>query len=434
MPEIRAFRGIRYNLGRVGSLSDVVAPPYDVIDPQMQDELYRKHPYNIVRVDLNRIEPGKDDEADNRYTRSARLLRQWQAEGILMTEADPAIYVYHQQFQYDGRTYLRRGFLARMRISPFGEGLVFPHEETFSAPKFDRLMLTVVCKANLSPVFGLYPDPTGQVQQILEQAIAGATPLEATDHLGVVHRMWPVVDVSVEAALNAAIGPKPVFIADGHHRYETACEYRRDVYESGFLSKDHPANYVLMMLIAMEDPGLIVLPTHRLFTGLPGLDTHQLAEKLGPLFALQSGGTGYERAREVWEEMEIQSDQEMIAFYTAADQQWTVARITDAGRQRMAELAPDRSPQWRSLGVAVLHRLVVDELLQCAQLPPPEYVHTTEDLIAQLQQGKYHLAAMVNPATTDHVRQISFGGERLPPKSTYFYPKLLTGLVINPLE
>lgn len=434
MPEVRAFRGIRYNLGRVGSLSDVVSPPYDVIDPQLQDELYRKHPYNIVRLELNRIEPGKDDEVDNRYTRSARLLRQWQAEGILFTEADPAIYVYHQQFQYHGATRLRRGFLARMRISPFGEGLVFPHEETFPAPKFDRLMLTVVCKANLSPVFGLYPDPTGEVQQVLEQAIAGATPLEAVDHQGVVHRMWPVADGALEAALNAAIGPKPVFIADGHHRYETACEYRRDVYESGFLSKQHPANYVLMMLIALEDPGLVILPTHRLFSGVPLLDSRQLAQKLAQYFALQSAGAGHQRAREAWEEMEIHSDQGTIALFTAADQMWTLARLTDAGRQRMAELTPDRSLQWRSLGVAVLHRLIIEDLLQCSQLPTPQYVHTTEDLIAQLQQGKYQLAAMVNPATTEHLRQISFGGERLPPKSTYFFPKLLTGLVINPLE
>ncbi len=434
MPEIRAFRGIRYNLGRVGSLSDVVAPPYDVIDPQMQDELYRKHPYNIVRVDLNRIEPGKDDEADNRYTRSARLLRQWQAEGILLTEADPAIYVYHQQFHYNGRTYLRRGFLARMRISPFGEGLVFPHEETFSAPKFDRLMLTVVCKANLSPVFGLYPDPTGQAQQVLEQAIAGATPLEAVDHLGVVHRMWPVADVAVEAALNAAIGPQPVFIADGHHRYETACEYRRDVYESGFLSKEHPANYVLMMLIAMEDPGLIILPTHRLFTGLSQLNTDILIQKLSPFFAMASGPTGSHTAPAVWEEMELQPDQETIALFTTIDQRWTIAQLTDAGRQRMAELAPDRSPQWRSLGVAVLHRLIIEDLLRSEPLPQAEYVHTAEELVTKLQQGNYDLAAMVNPATTEHIRQLSFGGERLPPKSTYFFPKLLTGLVINPLE
>ena len=172
MPEIQAFRAIRYDLGHVGSLSDVVAPPYDVIDPDLQEQLYRKHPCNVVRLILNRIEPGDDDEVNNRYTRAKRFLKDWQSEGVLFSESDPAIYVYHQEFAYEGATYRRRGFMARLRLSRFGEGQVFPHEETLSGPKIDRLMLTTVCKANLSQVFGLYPDPASQAQRILDEAIA----------------------------------------------------------------------------------------------------------------------------------------------------------------------------------------------------------------------------------------------------------------------
>src|SRR3990172_6263824 len=183
MPEIQAFRGLRYDLGHVGSLSDVVSPPYDVIDPALLDQLYQRHPCNFVRVDLNRAEPG-DDEADNRYIRAARLLKNWRSEGVLFQEADPALYVYHQEFDWSGRRYTRRGFMARMRLSPFGEGLVFPHEQTMSAPKLDRLMLTVVTKATLSPVFGLYPDPELETDALLDAAIAGRTPLEASDPWG----------------------------------------------------------------------------------------------------------------------------------------------------------------------------------------------------------------------------------------------------------
>ena len=162
MPEIQAFRGIRYQLGHVGSLGAVVAPPYDVISKSLQDELYQRHPSNVVRLILNRIEPGDDDEANNRYTRAKRFLKQWQAEGVLFTESDPAVYVYEQAFEAAGTTYTRRGFMARMRLSPFGEGLVFPHEETLPGPKVDRLMLMTTCKANLSQVFGLYPDPSAR--------------------------------------------------------------------------------------------------------------------------------------------------------------------------------------------------------------------------------------------------------------------------------
>ncbi|NQU24672.1 MAG: DUF1015 domain-containing protein, partial [Candidatus Nealsonbacteria bacterium] len=219
MPEIQAFRGIRYDLGHVGSLADVIAPPYDVIGPELQEQLYKQHPCNVVRLILNRIEPGDDDEANNRYTRAARFLKNWQSEGVLFTEADPAIYVYHQQFDHEGTTYTRRGFMARLRLSRFGEGHVFPHEETMSGPKADRLMLTAVCKANLSQIFSLYPDPENEAQNLLEDAIAGDTPLEAVDHLGVTHRIWPVTDVAVISAVAAAVGPKPIFIADGHHRY-----------------------------------------------------------------------------------------------------------------------------------------------------------------------------------------------------------------------
>lgn len=439
MPEIQAFRAVRYNLGHVGSLSDVVAPPYDVIGSELQDGLYRKHPCNVIRIDLNRIEPGDDDEANNRYTRAAKFYRQWQSEGVLFTEADPAIYVYHQQFEIEGRAYLRRGFLARMRLSRFGEGLVFPHEETMPGPKLDRLMLTVVTKANLSPIFGLYPDPQNEAQNVLEAAVAGQTPIVAHDHLGVEHRLWPMTDVGVISQVAGIMGPKPLFIADGHHRYETACNYRDQVYDSGFLSPNHPANYTLMMCVSMEDPGLSIMPTHRLFRAGPGgqlrLTSEQLASKLRPFFDTAAGGAGVERASSLWDEMVLEDRQDTLALFTAADGQWTVARLTEAGRARMAELAADHSPQWQALGVALLHRLVIDDLLSGgAELPRPGYVHLIDEVQQGLRDGDFPLAALVMPATVEHVRQISMSGERMPAKSTYFYPKLLTGLVFNPLE
>ncbi len=434
MPEIQAFRAIRYNLGKVGSLGDVTAPPYDVIGPEFQDQLYQKSPYNVVRLILNKIEPGDDDAVSNRYTRARRFFRDWQSDGVLITDPDPAIYVYHQEFTYDGVTYVRRGFMARIRLSPFGEGQVFPHEETLPGPKVDRLMLMTTTKANLSQIFGLYPDPQNEAMMVLDEAISTLTPHVATDHLGVVNRMWPVTDIDTIAKIAGIIGQKPIFIADGHHRYETACEYRRQTHESGALSKEHPANFVLMMFVGMEDPGLIVLPTHRLFRGLPMLSQGELSAKLASCFATRPAGDGAEQAQAVWEDVETSGSQGAIGLFTQKDQKWTIAELTDQGRARMAEVAKENTEDWRELGVALLHRLLIDDLLGGKALPKPRYVHLVQEVIDGLKSGEFPLAALVMPATVNHIRSISLTGERMPAKSTYFYPKLLSGLVINTLE
>lgn len=433
MPEIQAFRGIRYDMGHVGSLSDVIAPPYDVIDPELQEELYKKHPCNVVRLILNRIER-EDDEANNRYTRAAGFFKNWREEGVLFEEAEPAVYVYHQEFEALGQTFVRKGFMARIRLERFGEGKIFPHEQTMSKPKADRMMLTAVCKANLSQVFGLYPDETCEVQGALDAAIADKTPLVAIDHLGVTHRIWPVTDVSVIATVTGMMGPKPIFIADGHHRYETACDYRDQVYDSGFLSPDHPANCVMMHCVAMDDPGLAVLPTHRLLPGVAEMDAVELAEKLGNLFSVRGAGEGAKVASEVWEDVETTDRQDTMALFTKQDGRWTILQLSEAGRAKMDEIAVDRDPVWRQLGVSILHRLVIETLVAPGMTIQPKYVHLVEEVVEGIESGEYPIAALVMPATVDHIRQISMAGERMPAKSTYFYPKLLSGLVINPLE
>jgi uncharacterized protein (DUF1015 family) len=465
MPVIQAFHGIRYDLGHVGSLSNVVAPPYDVIDAELQNALYKKHPANVVRLILNKDEPG-DDEHNNRYARAARLMRSWLREGVLFAEGDPAVYVYHQLFSEGGTTYTRRGFMSRVRLERFGEGDIYPHEETHGAAKVDRLKLWSACKANLSQIFSLYPDPENDAQNILESAVSGVAPLEAIDHLGVVHRIWPVTGVATITAVNAAMGGRPLYIADGHHRYETACTLRDQFAAShgGALPAEHPANYVLMMLVSMSDPGMLVLPTHRLFRGLPSITSGQLRERLGECFETEPAGNGPDRARSLWEEIELEADQATLGLYTAADDRWTIARLTNSGRQRMAEVASDHSADWQGLGVSILHRLIIETLLvgqavpdgggsRQAQpdlrLPAPKYVRDIEEVVRGLEHGddagrdatgqtgsggRFELAALVMPATVAHIRAVSSHGERMPAKSTYFYPKLLSGLVINPLE
>jgi uncharacterized protein (DUF1015 family) len=435
MADIQAFRGLRYDSKHVGSLAQVIAPPYDVIGPDLQSQLYKAHPCNVIRLILNRDEPG-DNDSNNRYTRAARFLKTWRAEGVLAAETQPALYVYHQQFEYQGQPFIRRGFMARCRLERFGEGRIYPHEETLSGPKADRLLLTRACKANLSQIFGLYPDLESQAQSLLETAIARQTPLEATDHLGVMHRMWPMTDASVTSAVTAQLALYPVFIADGHHRYETACNYRDELAAAagGSLPPNHPANFVLMMFISMSDPGLIVMPTHRLFRGLPKITSAQLIEKLGRNFTTRVAGEGTDLAPTIWEEIEADGDQGTIGLYAKADDRWVIARLNDKGRARMAEVAAPHTEDWQGLGVAVLHRLLIDTLLDAKDLPKPRYIHLVDEVVAGIETDEFPLAALVMPATVDHIRRVSQHGERMPAKSTYFYPKLLSGLVINPLE
>jgi uncharacterized protein (DUF1015 family) len=448
MPTIEAFRGLRYNLGHVGSLSDVVCPPYDVISPELQNQLYKQHPAHFVRLELNREEPG-DNEQWSKYTRAARFLRNWRQEGVLQVDPDPAIYVYHQSFEIGGHEFTRRGFMCRVRLERFGQGKIYPHEETHAAAKQDRLLLTKACKANLSQIFGLYPDPENEAQNVLEEAIAGRTPLTATDHLGVVHRLWPVTNVETIARAQSIMDPRPMFIADGHHRYETACNYRDWLAEQRPLDASHPANFVLTQCVSMNDPGLLVLPTHRLFRGIPPITAERLAEKLAECFSIDLAGTGAEAGAEIWSDIEAAGEQGRLALYTAQDDSWLLAMINDAGRARMAKLASEHSSDWQSLGVSILHRLVMENVLAQTNLPKPMYVHSVEEVIAGLKQGdtsgrdatgqmgsggRFELAALVMPATVDHVRAISEHGERMPAKSTYFYPKLLSGMVVHLLE
>ena len=227
---------------------------------------------------------------------------------------------------------------------------------------------------------------------------------------------------------------KPMFIADGHHRYETACNYKAEL---GDIGSDHPANYVLTMCVGMSDPGMIVLPTHRLFHGAPRIDSEALIQRLGGCFDTRVAGEGPELANSIWNVMETENCQETVALFCEADQRWVVCQLTEEGKRRMAELASDRSSDWQGLGVAILHRLIMDHLLQANDLPKPKYVHLVDELVDALHgdsSDAFALAALVMPATLEHIRRISEHGERMPAKSTYFYPKLLSGLLINPLN
>jgi uncharacterized protein (DUF1015 family) len=447
MANIQAFRGVRYDLARVGRLAEVVAPPYDVIDAEMQQALVERHPQNVVRLELPQREEGESDE--NRYRRAGVLWRNWRREGILQTDSRPALYVCHQLFELDGQLIERRGFYCRLGLERFGEGKVFPHEETHSSAKQDRLHLMRETKANFSPIFGLYEDPWNEIQTLLEGAIEDSTPIEAIDSNGVRHLLWMVTDIATIAQAADLLGERAIFIADGHHRYETACQYRDELASaSGGLPTDHPANYLLACCFGMSDPGLVVLPTHRLFRSVPPISSRELTERLGEAFDCSFAGHGPEAASNVWSEIELEGEQSTLGIYTKSDDTWTLIRLTTTGWEQMQRVSAS-SPRWNGLGVSLLHRLVIEELLGLNGLPAPAYVRNLDELVTGITlgdvsgrdatgqlgtQAAFELAAIGLPASVEDVEEISLLGERMPAKSTFFFPKLLTGLVMNPLE
>jgi len=434
MADVRAFRAFRYELGRIGNLSDAIAPPYDVIDPALQQALYDRSPYNVIRLILNKELPS-DSATDNRYIRAWHCLRDWLAEDILAQDSARALYVYHQDFEVEGHSFTRRGFLARVRLEPFGSGRIYPHEQTLAGPKADRLKLFQATAMNLSPVFGLYPDTEDQVMRELDRVTSRSLPLVATDHLGVVSKLWPVSDQHAVSAVTGLLGPKPVFIADGHHRYETGLRYLEEQRAAGEArDAEAPANFILMMLVSMSDPGLIILPTHRLVSGLPALKAGQLADVLGGHFQMEKIGEGEKGARDTWELIETDGSQELLGFGTVADGVWQTARLKSGAA--MDQLAADHSPAWRGLAVSVLHVLVLDHLLagKLGNKGECKYVHLLREVTDSVAARQCQLAALVPPAQMGHVEQIAGNLEKMPPKSTYFYPKLLSGLVFNSLK
>lgn len=426
MADVRGFRGFRYDLGKVGAFSDVVAPPYDVIDPELEQQLLAKSPFNAVRVELAKA-PADGTEAANeeRYFNAGQTVRDWLADEVLRQDSARGIYALEQEFTDETGTHTRRGFLARCRLEPFGTGKVFPHEQTLPGPRQDRLNLVRAAAFNLSPVFGLYPDDGGDVFAALEPFIRTAPPTTAVDHLGTINRLWFITEAQAVSKVIGLLGPKPVYIADGHHRYETGLKYLAEQREAGEVPDgEHPANFCLMLFVGMTDPGLLIRPTHRLVSGIGPVTSAALKSKLSPHFEII---TEYDNPTEAWDDVQADGTQLVLGFHAPADGKWLVARLTDPAA--VAALAPEKSDDWRGLAVSILHTLILDKLFggtgKC------RYVHRLDEV---LSAAEYDLAVLVPPVSMAEVTAVAEHGETMPPKSTYFYPKVPTGLVFHSLK
>ncbi len=431
MADIRAFRGFRYDMGKVGSLSDVVAPPYDVIDAALQQTLYDLSPYNAIRVELSKEEVG-DTESNNKYTRAASTLNQWQNENALTQDTARSMYVYEQEFTVEGKTYTRRGFFARVRLEPFGTGCIHPHEQTLSGPKQDRLNLYRATNFNLSPVFGLYPDDDGEVFAKIEPLIRKAPPQVANDHLGVTNRLWVITDQHTISAVIGFMGPKPVFIADGHHRYETALRYRDERRANHTGEQDPSYDFILMLFLDAAD-ALTVLPTHRVVRGLGEAGMAGLHAGLSRLFAVTQ--TTADALAERFEAAGGLDGGEGRFGLLTRDGAW----LLDARREAFAGLG-SAGAAVRALDVSLL-AAALDALLgidagAVADGRRIAYTKSVAEATALIADGTDGADAcfLLEPTPVASIVAVARDGDVMPPKSTYFYPKALTGLVLNPHE
>jgi len=414
--EVLPLQALHYDLGKV-ALADVVAPPYDVIDDAQRAELVARSEHNVVELDLPR-----DPEGHDPYEHAATLLARWTEEGVLTRDSEPAIWALEQDYAApDGSRLTRRGFLARVKLAPYGDG-IRPHERTQPGPKEDRLRLTRATRHNLSPIFALHP---GDAWARIGPALG--TPWgEVSDGDGTTHRVWRVADPAVHEAIASKLAPGELLIADGHHRYETSLAYQREVGEGG------PADYVLMALVSLEDPGLTVFPTHRLISRLA--DDPAKQEALG-------GGL-----REIFEIEEVEADRldpdgvDGIGVFGYIDSHFKRGfrlRLRDGGR--IDDALAGRSEAYRTLDAAILEELVLKGILGMS----PEdiaakrgigYTPSVDEAFRKLDSGDYQAAFLLRPTPVEQVRAVATEGETMPPKSTYFFPKLLTGIAFNPLS
>lgn len=417
MTQIRPFKGIRYNREITGEPATVITPPYDVIGGREQELYYRRSPYNIIRLEYGRSRPD-DRPGDNRYTRAAETIRRWLEEKVLVAEAEPAFYIHRQSFSHNGDNFHRTGLIAALKLEPYENKIVLPHEETMSLPKSDRLELLRSCRANFSPIFGLFPDPDRLLKKIAAPVLETEPLLEiAADDIGQSHLLWAVREIGLQSKLAALLDPLPVYIADGHHRYETALHYAGEC----DMEREPGSGFILANLVSLEDPGLVILPTHRLLEELSAEQYELLERILERHFQLLQRG--------------VPEDLDPYAFTAEMEkrgEEYPCLGLITPGRAAL--LTPKKLPDGENLDVDILQQSIMRPLFGGAGAEALEqlltFTHDAAEAVQAVIAGDAAGAFLLNPTPMDAVTERSLRGEVMPQKSTYFYPKLPSGLVI----
>jgi uncharacterized protein (DUF1015 family) len=421
MAEVCPFRGIRYNEGIVGDLAPIICPPYDIITPEEQQLYYQKNDYNTIRLEYPSAaseEQPKANVSDEKYKRAAATLQQWLEQGILQVDRAPSFYLHHHHFDYLGEKRVRRGLTARFRLEPWGNG-IYPHEETYSKAKDDRSQLMRACRASFSPLLSLYQDPEQKVASILAEASQAEPIIER-------HVVWAITNAELQQQIKRSLAAQPLYIADGHHRYETALDYQRERASTvPTFSGKEAFNYVMMTLVDFSDPGLVVLPIHRLVRGISPSVLAGLKNRLEQFFILES----------VPLLRDLIGSSMSSYFGVLGLEPGSLVFLKQRQDVSLEAMMPgDRSRAYRELNISLLNHVILDKVLSGAKGLDIAYTVNTTEAYQWVKEGKYQLAFLLNPPQPETVKAVADAKDRMPRKSTYFYPKLPAGLIINSLD
>jgi uncharacterized protein (DUF1015 family) len=437
LADIRPFNGIHYNPSMVKDFSKVICPPYDIIPPQMQLELYKRNDFNFIRIEHGRELPN-DKDTDNKYTRAAATLDQWLKEQILVADESPCLYVDDHQFKHQGKTYHRRGIACRVKLEEWDKMIVRPHEGTLSRPKGDRLSLLWAIKADTSPIMALYEDGNKKIAPALDAGTNGKPTFTISAVNGESHRLWAIKDEKTIGQISGALADNPLYIADGHHRYESALNYQREKRSAVKAAPgNQPYDFVMMTLIDFADQGLVILPAHRLVRGIAQSSLDRLLTRLQSIFEVEELSP-----KQIIQQPQIDSviteDAGEVKLLLCGPGKGRFFRLTLTDFATIKSMIPAfHSELYQKLDVSIVDHVILEELLGLTHEAAGTYIDYTNDAIEaikRVQESEYQLAIIVNPVKPQAIKSIADSGDRMPRKSTYFYPKVPAGLVVYRLE
>ena len=436
MAEIRPFRGVYYNQLLVSDLSAVICPPYDIITPQLQQELYHRSEYNFVRLEHNRELP-RDTISDNKYTRSAATLEQWLKQGVLMVDEVPAIYLHDHYFTHQRKEYRRRGIIVCVRLEEWDKMVVRRHESTLAEPRDDRLSLLWACQANTSPILALFEDQGQQVATLLAAQEPNKPIISSSSAGGESHYVWAITEPEVIDQICRRLAHQPLYIADGHHRYESALIYQREKHAlSSSVSGEEAFNFVMMTLVDFSDPGLIILPPHRLVRGMSKSTLNGLMTKLKSFFEIEELPLSMP---DIWQKVDAplpgEANQVKLVLFGLAAEQLFVLRLRDftTASQMMPYF---HSELYKRLDVDIVDNVILEKLLGLSSGREEtilDYSYDRLDAVQRVLDQEYQLAFLLSPVKVEVVKAIADAGDNMSRKATYFYPKAPAGLILHRL-
>ncbi len=425
MAVIKAFKGMRYSKN-AGEIKELCCPPYDIISDSQREEYLKKNPNNIIRLEL--------PKGENPYNNASNILKMWQENGILIKEDKPAVYIYEEEFTAYNKRKSIKGIIVRVKLEEFSKGVILPHEFTLSKAKEDRFNLMKATNCNFSQIYALYMDETHTTLNTIDKHSQDKADLEFTDNDNVTHRLWIITDEGVIAKLVSDFTDRKLYIADGHHRYETALNYRNYCREKRFSKEGDAQDYQMIYLVDMEHPGLVVFPTHRLVRDLESFNKESILNECKEYFEIEEKTDVENMEREL--DVLYKQGKKAFGFFCGGSN-WIQLVLKDF--RPIKELLPDLSKASQELDVTVLHTLILEKIFKIDKENMANQINLTytkyfEEAIEGVNSGKFQCAFILNPTRVTEIRDVALAGEKMPQKSTYFYPKMITGLVMNELS